>query len=84
MLEVIGSIRLNLAFDDLGQQVNEMLSLIRKYRSEGKFKPNVGIEQFAGEPQLERYRLAKRQWIDTLRKEVGAEAVMKKSFKNKI
>jgi len=79
MLEVIGSVKLNLAFNDLQGSIIDMLQKTMEYKAAGKLDQNLVVQQlFSGEPELEKYRLAKRHWIDTLRKEVGAEAVKSK------
>jgi hypothetical protein len=76
MLEVIGSVELNLAFDDVEREIIGMLNKTFEYKAAGKLNPELGLDQlFAEEPQLENYRLARRRWINTLRKEVGVEAV---------
>jgi len=75
LLEVIGSVSLNLAFDDLRNAVVAMSHKAMQYKTAGRLNPNKGIQQFTGELELEAYRSAKRKWIDTLRKEVGGEAV---------
>jgi len=75
LLEVVGSTRLNVAFDRLHGAVNEMVGKTIEYKQAGRFDPQRGIEQFSKETAYELFRSAKRNWIDTFRKEIDAEPV---------
>lgn len=74
-LEIIGSVEVNLAFDDFRSAVAAMSQKALEYKKTNKLDTNRDIRQFSGEAELEAYRKAKRKWIDAVRKEVGAEPV---------